>query len=147
MDFGSVLKTKKRITIDTNKLIFAIVIRSWGWLNSYNLKIHNFKQTLQSPFHPSPALLFMHSPCCPAMVLRTGCRCSCAERGLGRGVWKAYLYSPAAPASTLNPATAACQGGSVAASHVDSCGFGTTDKRGWTHILLPKLDSTWIFTV
>jgi len=36
---------------------------------------------------------------------------------------------PAAPASALNHATAARQGGSVAASLVDSCEFGTADKR------------------
>jgi len=35
-----------------------------------------------------------------------------------------------AAASALYPATAACQGGSVAASLVDSCGFGTADERG-----------------
>jgi len=35
MDLDSVLKTKKCIAIDTNKLIFVIGIRSKGRLNSY----------------------------------------------------------------------------------------------------------------
>jgi len=38
--------------------------------------------------------------------------------------------NPVAPASTLYPATAARQGGSVAVSLVDSCEFRTADKRG-----------------
>ena len=37
-----------------------------------------------------------------------------------------FLWSPAAPASALYSATAARQGGSVAASLVDSCEFRTT---------------------
>ena len=40
-----------------------------------------------------------------------------------------YLHSPAAPASALYPATAARQGGSVAASLVDSSEFRTADKN------------------
>ena len=40
------------------------------------------------------------------------------------------LHSPAAPASALYPATAARQGGSVAASRVDSSEFRTADERG-----------------
>ena len=43
-----------------------------------------------------------------------------------------HFYTlPPAPASALCPATAARQGGSVAASLVDSCEFGTADKRGY----------------
>ena len=46
MDVNSVLKTKKCITIDTNKRIFAIGVQSYGWLNSY--KNSYYTQTLQS---------------------------------------------------------------------------------------------------
>jgi len=46
MDVDSVLKTKKCIAVDTNKLIFVIGIRSKGRLNSYNyINIRNKNQT------------------------------------------------------------------------------------------------------
>ena len=76
-----------------------------AWLLKYNFneilhrKARKVKATpyLHSPasYH-SPALLLLHLPGCPALVLLTGCGCSCAERGLGRGVCWAYFCSPAA---------------------------------------------------
>jgi len=50
---------------------------------------------------------------------------------VGRGVVCGGLTSALPPPSlsALSPATAARQGGSVAASHVDSCEFRTADER------------------
>ncbi|MCD4767641.1 MAG: DNRLRE domain-containing protein [Methanosarcinales archaeon] len=48
MDVDSVLKTKKCIAIDTNKLIFVIGIRSKGRLNSYDLSSIPTSATIES---------------------------------------------------------------------------------------------------
>ena len=81
MDVDSVLKTKKCIAIDTNKLIFVIGIRSKGRLNSYFL--FNLKPQFQSPEilitqinllhqslnHPKTATLSEHEQI-PARIFR-----------------------------------------------------------------------------
>jgi len=45
MDVDSVLKTKKCIAIDTNKLIFVIGIRSKGRLNSYQFFYNSYSSS------------------------------------------------------------------------------------------------------
>ena len=49
---------------------------------------------------------------------------------MGAGLDVLEVWKVCRPASSLYPATAARQGGRVAASLVDSCGVGTADIRG-----------------
>jgi len=81
------------------------------------------------PLQPHPALLLLHCPLCPSLVLHTGCGCSSAGVRLGRGVRWTYFCSPAARPLCTIPCHRSPSGHWVAASLVAASEFRTADER------------------
>ena len=112
----------------------------------FTLKCYPAPFLSSSPHPPaflrSLVLLILHLPGCPAMVLRTGCGCICAECGLGRGVCWAYLCYPAAqPLCTLpcHRSLSGRQGGS------QPCGFVRVWNHRWTQINTDIAAKIWLY--